>query len=121
MASCLDESETAKKCAILEFNREVHLLFNQIYEEQLKVNSETNSIRLISSDIMDELLDKLESSVKASTDDAAEMLRFMATPEFWADQSLISPLQQKTEFSGQLVLTCRNAVRIRMKEELNDI
>ncbi|MEI6214999.1 MAG: hypothetical protein WCP10_12910 [Desulfuromonadales bacterium] len=121
LASYLVTDETAKNNAILEFNREVHLIFNQLYEEQLKVNTETNSIRLISSDTMDELLDKLESAIKKSTDDASEMLKFMATPEFWADQSLIMPLQQKSENTGQLVLTRRNAVRSRMKIELNEI
>lgn len=105
LASYLVEDQTIKNNAILEFNREVHLLFNQLYEDLLKVNSETNSIRLISSDTMDALLDNLEAAVKKSTDDATEMLKFMTTPEFWVDQSLIIPLQGKTEKSGQEVVT----------------
>jgi len=121
LKSCLVEDHAAKNAGILEFNREVQLLFNQLYEELLKVNSETNSIRLISSDTMDDLLDKLEEAVKKSTDDASEMLKFMVTPEFWADQSLIIPLQKKSESSGQLVMVCRNSLRSRMKTELNEI
>jgi len=114
------EGKTDRNPAILEFNSEVQALFNQLYEEQQKVNSETNRIRLFSSIILDELLDKLESTVKQSTDDAAGVLKFMATPELWADQSLAAPLQ-KAENSVQLVLTCRNEVRRRMKMELDGI
>lgn len=121
LKSCLVEDQAAKNAGILEFNREVQLLFNQLYEELLKVNSETNSIRLISSDTMDDLLNKLETTVKKSTDDASEMLKFMVTPEFWTDQSLIIPLQKKSESSGQLVLASRNELRNRMKIELNEI
>jgi hypothetical protein len=118
LASNSVKDETDRNRAILEFNREVQTLFNQLYEEQQKVNSETDSIRLFSSATLDELLDKLESAVKQSTDDAVEVLKFMATPELWADQSLAAPLR-KAEDSVQLFLTCRNAVRSRMKVELD--
>jgi hypothetical protein len=118
LASNSVKDETDRNRAILEFNREVQSLFNQLYEEQQKVNCETDSIRAFSSDTLDILLDKLESAVKQSTDDAANVLQFMATPKLWADQSLTMPLQ-KAENSVQLVLNCRNAVRNRMKVELN--
>lgn len=111
------EDEIARNRASVEFDREVQSLFTQLYEEQQKVNSETDCIRSFSSAALDELLDKLESAVKKSTDDASEVLKFMATPELWADLSLTAPLQ-KAENSVQLVLTCRNAVRSRMKIEL---
>lgn len=120
LASNSVEDDIARNRAILEFNSEVKALFTQLYEEQQKVNSETDRIRSFSSASLDGLLDKLESAVKKSTDDASEVLKFMATPELWADQSLVAPLQ-KAENSVQLVLTCRNAVRSRMKVELNEI
>ena len=119
LASNSVKDETDRNRAILEFNYEVQLLFNQLYEEQQNVISGTDSIRSFSSATLDGLLDKLESAVKQSTDDAAEVLKFMATPELWADQSLAAPLQ-KAENSVQLVLTCRNAVRSRMKVELDE-
>lgn len=118
LASNSVEDEAVRNNAVLEFNREVQKLFNQLYEEQQKVNSVSHSLRSFSSDKMDELLDKLESAVKRSTDDASEVLRFMASPKAWADQSLVVPLQ-KTEKSGKMVLSCLNAVRSRMKMELN--
>jgi len=67
------------------------------------------------------LLDKLELAVKKSTDDASEMMKFMTTPQFWADQTLLSPYQQRAEESGELVLQCRDELRSRMKHELNEI
>lgn len=118
LASNSAEDDIARNRAILEFNREVQALFTQLYEEQQKVNSETDSIRSFSSDTLGELLDKLESAVKQSTADSAEILKFMATQELWADRSLALPLE-KAENSMQLVLTCRNAVRSRMKVELD--
>jgi len=120
LASNSVKDEADRNHAIVEFNSEVQSLFNQLYEEQQKVNSETESIRSFSSATLDEQLDKLELAVKQSTDDAAEVLKFMATPELWADHSLTAPLQ-KAEDSVQMVLTCRNAVRSRMKMELDGI
>ena len=114
------EDETAKNHATLEFNSEVKALFNQLYEEQQKVNSESYRIRSFSSDTLDVQLDMLESAAKQSTDDAARVLKFMATPELWADKSL-TVLLQKAEDSVQLVLTCQNAVRRRMKVELSEM
>jgi len=121
LASCMEGDEAVKKRGIIEFNNEVQGLVNQIYEEQLKVDLETNSIRLISSKIMDELLDKLESAVKVTTDDATNMLKFMSTLEFWENQALIQPFQNQTTKSGQVVKTYRDAIRERMKFELNEI
>ncbi|MEI6206784.1 MAG: hypothetical protein WCP20_08380 [Desulfuromonadales bacterium] len=118
LASNSLKDETDRNRAILEFNREVQNLFNRLYEEQHKVNLETDSIRSFSSSALDETLDKLESAVRQSTDDAAEVLKFMATPELWAGQSLTSTIQ-KAEDSVQILLTCRNAVRSRMKMELD--
>jgi|GEM_PF-2044252 len=120
LASNSAKDKIARNGAILEFNSEVQALFNQLYAEQQKVNFETDIIRSYSSDTLARLLDKLESAVKQSTDDAAEVLKFMATPELWADQSLAAPIQ-KAEKSVQLILTCRNAVRRRMKVELSEI
>jgi hypothetical protein len=120
LASNAVVDKIARNQAILEFNSEIKALFNQLYEEQQKVNSETDSIRSFSSGTLDELLDELESAVSQSTDDAAEVLKFMATPELWADQSLAMPLQ-KAENSVQLVLTCRNTIRSRMNVELEGI
>jgi len=120
LASNTVSDETDRNRAILEFNSEVQSLFNQMYEEQQKVNSGTDSIRSFSSATLDGLLDKLESAVKQSTDDAAEVLKFMVSPELWAGQFLAAPLQ-KAEDSVQLALTCRNAVRNRMKVELDGI
>ena len=120
LASNSVKDKTAGNCAIAEFNREVQSLFNQLYDEQQKVIYGTDCIRSFSSKTLDELLDMLESAVKQSTDDAAEVLKFMATPELWTDQSLAVPIQ-KAEKTVQLVLTCRNAIRAGMKVELNEM
>ena len=114
------DDETARERALLEFNSEVQVLYNQLYDGQRTVNSETEAIRSISSATLGKLLDKLVSAVKQSTDDASEVLKFMATPALWADQTLALSLQ-KVENSVQMFITCRNAVRSRMHVELNEL
>lgn len=121
LASYLSDDESVQQQAILEFNSEVQYVFNELYQEQLKVTSETNSIRLISSPELDNLLNELENTVKKATDEASEMLKFMATPEFWADQSLIKPYQEQAIKTGLEVQKLRDDLRNRMKAELDEI
>lgn len=120
-ASYLQDDKESQNRAIAVFNAGIQSLFNELYQEHIRITNETNSIRLISSPEIDELLDKLESAVKKSTDDAAEVMSFMATPQFWADQTRIAPYQRRAEESGKSVLKCRDDLRKRMKHELNEI
>ncbi|MDD5058937.1 MAG: hypothetical protein PHQ60_13790 [Sideroxydans sp.] len=120
LASCL-EGGGSNNNAIVIFNNATQSLFNELYEEQIKVANETNSIRLVSSSEIDELLDKLELAMKKSTDDTVEIMKFMSTPQFWNDQTQIAPYKNQAEESGKLVLRYRNALRERMKHELNEI
>jgi hypothetical protein len=90
-------------------------------EEHLKVKSEQNSIRLIASSEVDTLLDNLEIAVENATDSSTEMLRVMSTPEFWADQSIIAPYQQKSANYGLQVQSSHSALKEQMKQDLNEI
>ncbi len=121
LSSYIIDDEATKQKAIVDFNEEVQKIFNLLYKEQLKVTTETNSIRLISSETMDHLLDDLEGAVKQATDSAAEMLKFMATPEFWADQTLLVPYQERATIYAHNVKNCHDALRKRMKFELDEI
>ena len=117
LASNSAGDNTARNSAITELNREIQSLFIQLYGEQEKMFSATDGIRSFSSEALDGLLDNLLTAVQQSVDDAAEVLMYMATPELWADQSLAAQVQ-KAEKSVQLVLANRNAVRNRIKMEL---
>ncbi len=121
MSSCLVESEELQRQATVKFNEDTQNLFFELNAEHLKIQTETNSIRLISSPEVDLLLNLLESAVKLATDQSTEMIQFMTKPEFWADQSLIMPYQEKLVISGKEVLDCRNKLRDKMKSELNEI
>lgn len=121
LGSYLEDNEESKNNAIVVFNSGIQTLFHELYEEQIKISNETNSIRLISSTEIDKLLDELELAVKNSTDDAGEMMKFMGTPPFWTDQTLLSPYQRRAEESGALVLQCRDKLRSQMKYELDEI
>ena len=69
----------------------------------------------------DHLLDSLETAVKKATDAAVEMLKFMATPDFWEDQSRLGPYQERVTKYGQNVKIHHDELRKRMKIELNEI
>ncbi|MEP4891518.1 MAG: hypothetical protein ABJV04_15950 [Aliiglaciecola sp.] len=121
LSDCLNEDEVIKNQAIVKYNQDVQALVFELNEEHLKVKTEQNSIRLIASEKVDVLLDKLEVAVKNATDASTEMLRFMSTQEFWADQSLIVPYQEKATLFGQDVQRCHNALKEQMKQELKEI
>lgn len=121
LASYTGTSDEADQAAIADFNSGVQNLFYELSEEQIRIANETNSIRLIASGEMDELLDRLDEAVRESTNDTSEMLIFMATPVFWKDQSLIVPYQKKAEESGILVKQCRDNIMRLMKRELQEI
>lgn len=120
LSGCLNEEEV-KNRAIVKYNQDVQALVFELNEEHLKVKTEQNSIRLIASEKVDVLLDKLEVAVKNATDASTEMLRFMSTQEFWADQSLIVPYQEKATIFGQDVQRFHNALKEQMKQELKEI
>ncbi len=121
LTACLQDDEAAKNKGIVKYNQDVQSLVFELNDEHLKVKTEQNSIRLIASKKVDALLDKLEIAVKNATDASTEMLRFMSTQEFWADQTLITPYQEKATIFGQDVQNCHNALKEQMKLELNEI
>lgn len=121
LGSYTGTSNEADQAAIASFNSGVQDIFYELSEEQARISNETNSIRLIASEELADLLNRLDEAVRESTSDAGEMLKFMATPEFWADQSLIAPYQEKVEESGVRVKECRDNIMSRMKHELQEI
>ncbi|HIF9063251.1 TPA: hypothetical protein ACX6MH_003470 [Photobacterium damselae] len=107
--------------SLLDFNQEIMILFNELNEEQLKVNTESNSIRLIATPELDILLDDLSAHIKQSYEDSVAMLKFMGTHEFICDNSLIKPFHEKATISGTHVLKAREALKQQMKFELDEI
>lgn len=104
-----------------KFIQDIQSVFFELSEEQLKINHEANSIRLISSHEVDLLLNDLELAVKLATAQTSELLKFMATQEFKDNQSLLAPFQEKQAKLGQSVTDGRNKLRAQMKAELNEI
>jgi len=121
LSGYLVDDEVVKNEAAVKYNESVQTLVFDLNEEHLKLKSEQNSIRLIASPEVDELLDKLEIAVKAATDLSTDMLRFMSTPEFWSEQSLILPYQEKLTVSGNEVQAFHDRLKAQMKTELNEI
>ena len=117
----LNDNESVKNQAIVKYNEGVQGLIFDLNQEYLKIKTEQNSIRLIASPTVDELLDKLELAVKNATDANTEMLSFMSKQEFWEDQSKIAPFQEKLVILGQEVQSMHDALKQQMKRELNEI
>ncbi|KPZ70557.1 hypothetical protein AN394_02326 [Pseudoalteromonas sp. P1-26] len=121
MENYLVDDESTQNEAIAEFNQGMMGLFGELNQEHLKLTTETNSIRLISSEILDGHLDQLTAKVGDATNTAQEMLKMMASPEFWADQTILSPLQIKAEEQGREIILIRDNIRKQMKGELDQI
>lgn len=121
LSGYLVEDESIKRQSTVKYNEDVQALVFELNEEHLKVKTEQNSIRLIASPKVDTLLDELEVAVKNATDSSTEMLRVMSTAEFWADQSIIAPYQEKLTAYGQAVQISHNALKEQMKLELHEI
>ncbi|WP_299010978.1 hypothetical protein [uncultured Shewanella sp.] len=121
LAGYLEDDESIKNKAIVKYNEDVQALVFELNEEHLKIKSEQNSIRLISSPEVDTLLDNLEVAVKNATNSSTEMLKVMATQEFWADQTIITPYQETLTVHGQEVQKSHNVLKEQMKVELNEI
>ncbi|MBS3798590.1 hypothetical protein [Pseudoalteromonas sp. BDTF-M6] len=121
MESYLVGEDTIQNEAIAEFNKGMMALFGELNQEHLKLTTETNSIRLISSSMLDSLLDKLTANLGEATNTAQEVLRMMASPEFWADQSILLPLQAKAEDQGRAIILIREDICKQMKLELDEI
>lgn len=121
MENYLVDDESTQNEAIAEFNQGMMGLFGELNQEHLKLTTETNSIRLISSEVLDGHLDQLTAKVGDATNTAQEMLKMMASPEFWADQTILSPLQIKAEEQGREIILIRDNIRKQMKGELDQI
>ncbi len=121
MKNYLVDDESTQNEAIAEFNQGMMGLFGELNQEHLKLTTETNSIRLISSEVLDGHLDQLTAKVGDATNTAQELLKMMASHEFWVDQTILSPLQIKAEDQGREIILIRDNIRKQMKVELDQI
>ena len=121
LSSVIIGTEESKKEAFYQFTNNIQHIIDKIYEEHIKMTNETNSIRLIATPEMDILLDEFESALNKAKDNASEMIKFMTTPEFFANQTLLIPYQKASEESGNLVSEYRVKLKNRMKCELDEI
>lgn len=121
LSSVVTGTEESKKEAFYQFTNDIQHIINKIYEEHIKMSNETNSIRLIATTEMDMLLDKFENALNKAKDNASEMIKFMTTPEFFTNQTLLVPYQDASEESADLVSEYRVKLKNRMKYELDEI
>lgn len=120
MQSATDD-ESAENERIGLFSERVMGLFNELNEEHLKLSTETNSIRLISSEEIDVLLDRHSLMVGQSTQETTEMIKIMVSPEYLANPSILDPFKQRVESGGIEIEKLSDEIKNRMKMELNEI
>jgi hypothetical protein len=121
LSSVITGTEESKKEAFYQFTNDIQHIINKIHEEHIKMTNETNSIRLIATPEMDILLDEFENALNKAKDNTSEMIKFMTTPEFFSNQTLLVPYQEASEKSGDLVSEYRVKLKNRMKYELDEI
>jgi len=120
-SAIIESEDDVYQTELIKFNEKIQVLTHKLHEESLKVSTETNSIRLISSPEIDKLLDAMELAIKQVTDQSTEMMNFMMCEDFIKDQSLITPLVKRSEESDAVVKGYRNDLIAQMKKELDEI
>lgn len=111
-----DEEEQSQATA--KYNEEVQKIYWDLHEEYLRVKTETNSIRLISSPEIDSLLNNLETLIQTANAQSQKILDIMTKPEFWANVTIIYPYMAESEKIGKDIVGCREDIKNQMKAEL---
>ncbi len=120
LTRCLSDTDNSQE-AFSEFSIETHKIFNALNEDHLKLSTETRSIRLISSPAVDILLDQLESEILEANNGAQEIIKTIATPDFWEDQRILLPAQKEIESSVIAIKSTQQKLIAQMKNELSEI
>ncbi|MCD4759085.1 MAG: hypothetical protein K8R39_12505 [Arcobacteraceae bacterium] len=121
LSSIVTGTEENKKEAFYQFTNDIQHIINKMYEEHIKMTNETNSIRLVATPEMDILLDGFENALNNAKDNTSEMIKFMTTPEFLANQALLAPYLETNEKYGDLISEYRLKLKNKMKYELDEI
>jgi len=121
MASSVNDDENTHNKAFDKFNKNIMNLFNELNQEYLKLTTESNSIKLISSPQIDTLLEQLNAKVSEGISAAQNMFILMATPEFLEDQTILDPLKENADVQGNEVINIKEELKKQMKIELDKI
>lgn len=121
MAAAMDADGEISKEIMISYQNDIYRLMNEAHDDLSKLNQETNSIRLVSSKEIDTLLNNMELVTRESTEFACDMIKFMSTEEYLADNSTILPLLQKSQEQGQEIHQIRQQLQAQMKLELDEI
>ena len=117
----LSEDKAVQRKTMRKYSEDTQATVFELNEEHRKVKAEQNSIRLMASEKIDELLDKLDIEVELATQASSAMIKVLTTKEFWTDQSIIKPYQSELFERGQEVQKIHKALKEQMKLELDEI
>ena len=121
MDGFLNSDEKDRNLIVSAYLKQVQDFIFKVGEEQLKVKSEQHSIRLIASKSINDLLDELEVAVDNATEAYTELLKYMSTEDFWADQSTAEVYQEILQKQRAQVLQIHNKLKSQMNKELHEI
>lgn len=114
-------SDNNEDQALMEFNNQVMGLSNEINAEYLKIKNESNSVRLVTSANIDQLLDQLEHTIEQSKEESFTIMKVIASPEYQQDSSILEPYKQNALKTGEKINQLRRNILNEMKAELDEI
>ena len=117
----LSEDKVVQRKTMRKYSEDMQASVSELNEEHQRVKIEQNSIRLMASAKMDELLDQLDIEVELATQASSKMIKVLTTKEFWKDQSIIKPHQSELFQHGQTIQKIHKAIKDQMKLELDEI
>ncbi len=115
-----DDKDSGNK-AIAELMNGFLKIESKMKEEYLRMRTETNTLRLISSPKMNTLLDELDKLLDESFDASNYSLKSLSDPEQFRNPEGVKPYQEKVHELGKKVQKKRQQLMDLMKQELDDI
>jgi hypothetical protein len=115
-----DDKDSGNK-AIAELMNGFLKIESKMKEEYLRMSTETNTLRLISSPKMNALLDEMDKLLGESFDASNYSLKNLSDPEQFRNIEGAKPYQEKANELGKMVQKKRQQLMDLMKQELDDI
>jgi hypothetical protein len=114
-----DDEERTK--AINIFAKKSSDLFNQLNEKIRQLRAETNSVKVIASDRILEMLNELDELYDISTDTASNMFKDMTSNIIENNQDKMISQQEELFQFGEKIKNIHDRLMIEIRNELNEI
>ena len=109
------------KQAIIKLNQVGHDIYNRLMADEMKIFSEINSIKLVSSPQLDKLLTEYRFCIEKSGQSSREYVNYFATDEFASSLEVPKHLIEQCHVHGPNLSDIQEKIIKKMKSELDEM